>query len=167
MAAWIVRHDEALLEAKRTLAEAIQEYGPGMREGAPKPPGWKDSASTSNQPADFMASNSTGAADETGTPEGPDTGNPRKAVMPMMWRSSGTVFPLDHGIARGGDPVHGINGAGGISGFRTIGVSPMEKVIIPGMPQRLPHSRQKSSCLTLSLRGSSCRGLDWIPQRKA
>ena len=29
MAAWIVRHDEALLEAKRTLAEAIQEYGPG------------------------------------------------------------------------------------------------------------------------------------------
>ena len=29
MAAWIVRHDEALLEAKRTLAEAIQKYGPG------------------------------------------------------------------------------------------------------------------------------------------
>ena len=28
MAAWIVRHDEALLEAKRTLAEAIHEYGP-------------------------------------------------------------------------------------------------------------------------------------------
>ena len=29
MAAWIVRHDEALIEAKRCLAEAIQEYGPG------------------------------------------------------------------------------------------------------------------------------------------
>ncbi|CAE7205041.1 DHX9 [Symbiodinium natans] len=28
MSAWIVRHDEALLEVKRTLAEAIQEYGP-------------------------------------------------------------------------------------------------------------------------------------------
>ena len=27
MAAWVVRHDEALMEAKRTLAEAIQEYG--------------------------------------------------------------------------------------------------------------------------------------------
>ncbi|CAE7713156.1 unnamed protein product [Symbiodinium sp. CCMP2456] len=31
MAAWIVRHDEALLEAKRTLAETIQEYGPGQK----------------------------------------------------------------------------------------------------------------------------------------
>ena len=30
MAAWIVRHDEALLEAKRTLAEAIHEYGPSQ-----------------------------------------------------------------------------------------------------------------------------------------
>ena len=28
MSSWIVRHDEALLEVKRTLAEAIQEYGP-------------------------------------------------------------------------------------------------------------------------------------------
>ena len=27
MSSWIVRHDEALLEARRTLAEAIQEYG--------------------------------------------------------------------------------------------------------------------------------------------
>ena len=30
MAAWVVRHDEALLEAKRTLAEAIHEYGPQL-----------------------------------------------------------------------------------------------------------------------------------------
>ena len=29
MSAWIVRHDEALYEARRTLAEAIQEYGKG------------------------------------------------------------------------------------------------------------------------------------------
>ena len=29
MNAWIVRHDEALYEARRTLAEAIQEYGKG------------------------------------------------------------------------------------------------------------------------------------------
>ena len=35
MAAWIVRHDEALLEAKRTLAEAIHEYGPGMQGDSP------------------------------------------------------------------------------------------------------------------------------------
>ena len=35
MAAWIVRHDEALLEAKRTLAEAIHEYGPSS---VPEPP---------------------------------------------------------------------------------------------------------------------------------
>ena len=28
MAAWVVRHDEALYEARRTLAEAIEEYGP-------------------------------------------------------------------------------------------------------------------------------------------
>ncbi|OLP83111.1 hypothetical protein AK812_SmicGene36174 [Symbiodinium microadriaticum] len=36
MAAWIVRHDEALLEAKRTLAEAIQEYGPGSKVSSSK-----------------------------------------------------------------------------------------------------------------------------------
>ena len=34
MAAWIVRHDEALLEAKRTLAEAIHEYGPISAAGS-------------------------------------------------------------------------------------------------------------------------------------
>ena len=34
MAAWIVRHDEALLEAKWTLAEAIHEYGPGKTKGS-------------------------------------------------------------------------------------------------------------------------------------
>lgn len=28
MAAWVVRHDESLYEARRTLAEAIEEYGP-------------------------------------------------------------------------------------------------------------------------------------------
>ncbi|OLQ10860.1 hypothetical protein AK812_SmicGene5400 [Symbiodinium microadriaticum] len=32
MSGWIVRHDEALLEAKRTLAEAIQEYGPEAKQ---------------------------------------------------------------------------------------------------------------------------------------
>ena len=29
MNSWILRHDEALFEAKRTLAEAIEEYGVG------------------------------------------------------------------------------------------------------------------------------------------
>ena len=29
MNAWIVRHDEALYEARRTLGEAIEEYGQG------------------------------------------------------------------------------------------------------------------------------------------
>ena len=32
MSSWIVRHDEALYEARRTLAEAIQEYGPGYSD---------------------------------------------------------------------------------------------------------------------------------------
>lgn len=31
MNSWIVRHDEALYEARRTLAEAIQEYAPGQQ----------------------------------------------------------------------------------------------------------------------------------------
>ena len=45
MAAWIVRHDEALLEAKRTLAEAIQEYGPGpKRSSLSRTPSWKTSS---------------------------------------------------------------------------------------------------------------------------
>lgn len=35
MNAWIVRHDEALYEARRTLAEAIQEYGPEYSTGKP------------------------------------------------------------------------------------------------------------------------------------
>ncbi|CAE7764432.1 unnamed protein product [Symbiodinium pilosum] len=42
MTAWIFRHDEALLEAKRTLAEAIHEYGPGLQPSAPFwGPTWK------------------------------------------------------------------------------------------------------------------------------
>ena len=63
MAAWIVRHDEALLEAKRTLAEAIQEYGPGM-QGAPPPP-------QSRRPSEY----STGRSyDRRGSSEsGPNT----------------------------------------------------------------------------------------------
>lgn len=35
MNAWIVRHDEALYEARRTLAEAIQEYGPEYSTAKP------------------------------------------------------------------------------------------------------------------------------------
>lgn len=34
MNSWIVRHDEALFEARRTLAEAIQEYGKGYSSEA-------------------------------------------------------------------------------------------------------------------------------------
>ena len=34
MNAWIVRHDESLFEARRTLAEAIEEYGMGYSRGA-------------------------------------------------------------------------------------------------------------------------------------
>ena len=47
MTAWIVRHDEALLEAKRTLAEAIHEYGPsssspGSTAPSRRPRSWHD-----------------------------------------------------------------------------------------------------------------------------
>ena len=46
MATWIVRHDEALLEAKRTLAEAIQEYshiGPSTSPGTTSRGDWQAS----------------------------------------------------------------------------------------------------------------------------
>ena len=62
MNAWIVRHDEALLEAKRTLAEAIQEYGPGMQ---PPPPVWDSSwkAPGSKQGGSSRASAGSRASD--------------------------------------------------------------------------------------------------------
>ena len=45
MSGWIVRHDEALLEAKRTLAEAIQEYGPeAKRSTPPRTSSWRPSS---------------------------------------------------------------------------------------------------------------------------
>ena len=46
VAAWIVRHDEALLEAKRTLAEAINEYGRGV-PGVPVEPPFSGKGSSS------------------------------------------------------------------------------------------------------------------------
>ena len=62
MNAWIVRHDEALLEAERTLAEAIQEYGPGMQ---PAPPVWDSSwkAQGSKQGGSSRASAGSRASD--------------------------------------------------------------------------------------------------------
>ena len=44
MTAWIVRHDEALLEAKRTLAEAIHEYGPNHSRSSSTSPTRKSSS---------------------------------------------------------------------------------------------------------------------------
>ncbi|CAE7382440.1 unnamed protein product [Symbiodinium sp. KB8] len=50
MAAWIVRHDEALLEAKRTLAEAIHEYGPGTKRASiPRTSSWRSSGRDRSQ----------------------------------------------------------------------------------------------------------------------
>ena len=44
MTPWIVRHDEALLEAKRTLAEAIHEYGPNHSRSSSTSPTRKSSS---------------------------------------------------------------------------------------------------------------------------
>ena len=76
MAAWIVRHDEALLEAKRTLAEAIQEYGPGRQEpeapwsGYQRPPsrtggqgGHLGERGDGHEPTDTPADTATETAD--------------------------------------------------------------------------------------------------------
>ena len=61
MAAWIVRHDEALLEAKRTLAEAIQEYGPGMQGSSSIPlQPWQPSGYTAGHNSEAGNSGTSG-----------------------------------------------------------------------------------------------------------
>ena len=73
MAAWIVRHDEALLEAKRTLAEAIHEYGPGMQETPPGPPAWRPQGQSVPRTSDAESSMPSG-------PEGEATPNDTSGI---------------------------------------------------------------------------------------
>ena len=77
MAAWIVRHDEALLEAKRTLAEAIQEYGPGMQRAPPPPQSWRPSEYSTGRSYDHRGSSDSGPNTEAtlGTASNEDAGN--------------------------------------------------------------------------------------------
>ena len=89
MAAWIVRHDEALLEAKRTLAEAIHEYGPGMpKASANNRTGWRPPSRTPTiEPSSEPGGPETAEAPEDGSlgenedVDGPDS----HAADPEAW----------------------------------------------------------------------------------
>ncbi|CAE7554899.1 unnamed protein product, partial [Symbiodinium sp. CCMP2456] len=82
MSGWIVRHDEALLEAKRTLAEAIQEYGPEIKHtSASRNPSWRASSQGQHHAPDSFSGgapdedNEAGPADE-GDGDGAESAGP-------------------------------------------------------------------------------------------
>ena len=77
MTAWIVRHDEALLEAKRTLAEAIHEYGPGIQPSAPFwGPTWKGQG-----PKGSRAGTGSRSSDREQDLQGTDAATPEPSVV--------------------------------------------------------------------------------------
>ena len=96
MAAWIVRHDEALIEAKRCLAEAIQEYGPGKpRTSSQKGSLWHEHSqkAPSVSPSDtgaHLGEDGDNAADHPDLPEDDEDAGAesQSTAQEPWWRAS-------------------------------------------------------------------------------
>ena len=163
---WILRHDEALFEARRTLAEAIHEYGshatPPVSSHQPSVSRlWETSRNTRSS-----VSSSSGRQDQEYGPFDPsgrlrededDDGNDGAASHHEMLGVNGTKIMT--GIATPGG-IHQISGGTGSHGLKT--VNNLSYHLLESMMSLWqPQMKLTSSCRTLWWLGCSCSVLAW------